>query len=152
MTQLKFKPLDPRKVGLLVVHCSATKPSMNWGAAEIDREHRKRGFFGIGYHYVIKRDGTVELGRPLDRQGSHVKGYNHLSVGVVMIGGVSERDVEVPENNFTAAQFASLKSVLAGLKTRFPGAEIIGHGQIPGVRKACPSFDAVAWAKATGLS
>jgi len=108
--------------------------------------HLQRGFIDVGYHFVIKRDGTVQDGRPLDRQGAHVSGYNHLSVGVCLIGGVSEDDVNVPENNFTSAQFASLRTLLADLKTNhFPHAEILGHRDIPRVRKACPSFDVREW-------
>ena len=55
--------------------------------------HLHRGFIDVGYHYVIKRDGTVQAGRPLERQGAHVQGYNHLSVGVCLIVGVSEYGV-----------------------------------------------------------
>lgn len=107
--------------------------------------HLKRGFIDVGYHYVIKRDGTVQTGRPLDRQGAHVSKYNHLSVGICLIGGVSEKDINVPEANFTPAQFASLKKVLADLRTKFPNADICGHRDIPNVRKACPSFDVRTW-------
>lgn len=147
MTQIQFKALDPARVGLLVVHCSATKPSMNWGRAEIDKSHRQRGFFEIGYHFVIKRDGTLEQGRPLNRQGAHASGYNHISVGVCMVGGVAERDVRIPENNFTPQQFAALTAVLKSLRLRFPHARIVGHGELPKVNKACPSFDVQAWLK-----
>lgn len=147
MTQINFKPLDPARVGLLVVHCSATKPSMDWGRAEIDKSHRQRGFFEIGYHFVIKRNGQVEQGRPLNRQGAHAAGYNHISVGVVMVGGVAERDHRIPENNFTLAQFAALEGVLKSLRRQFPQARIVGHGELPKVAKACPSFNVQAWLK-----
>lgn len=147
MTQINFKPLDPARVGLLVVHCSATKPSMDWGRAEIDKSHRQRGFFEIGYHFVIKRNGQVEQGRPLNRQGAHATGYNHISVGVVMVGGVAERDHRIPENNFTPAQFAALEGVLKSLRRQFPQARIVGHGELPKVAKACPSFNVQAWLK-----
>lgn len=147
MTQVQFKALDPARVGLLVVHCSATKPSMDWGRAEIDKSHRQRGFFEIGYHFVIKRNGQVEQGRPLNRQGAHASGYNHISVGVCMVGGVAERDHRIPENNFTPAQFESLKAVLKSLRQRFPHARIVGHGELPKVAKACPSFDVSEWLK-----
>lgn len=147
MTAIIYKALDPAKVGLLVVHCSATKPSMDWGRAEIDKSHRQRGFFEIGYHFVIRRDGRVEIGRALNRQGAHVSGYNHVSVGVCMVGGVSERDVRIAENNFTPVQFESLKVVLRDLRHKFPHARIVGHGELPRVAKACPSFSVQEWLK-----
>lgn len=146
MTQIKFRPLLPNRVGFIVVHCSATRPSQDFDVDDIRRMHLQRGFFDVGYHYVIKRDGTVQPGRPLDRQGAHVSGYNHLSVGVCLIGGVTEDDVTVAENNFTPEQFAALRRVLADLKAnRFPHAEILGHRDMPHVHKACPSFDVRAW-------
>ena len=147
MPQVKFKPLVPGRVAFLVVHCSATRPSQDWGRAEVDRLHRSQGWFEIGYHFVIKRDGTVESGRPLERQGAHAVKFNHLSVGICMIGGVTEADVNVPEDNFTDAQFASLRSLLAELKQSYPAAEILGHRDLPNVKKACPSFDVRARVK-----
>jgi len=141
MTTIKYKALDHARVGFIVVHCSATKPSMDWDVADVRRAHLRRGFVDVGYHYVIKRDGTVQEGRPLNRQGAHAERYNHLSVGVCLIGGVTEKDVDVAEDNFTEAQFASLKRLLAKLHDQFPHAEILGHRDLPNVRKACPSFD-----------
>ena len=145
MTTIKYRPLIPQRVAFLVVHCSATRPSQDFDVNDIRRMHLQRGFFDVGYHFVIKRDGTVQAGRPLDRQGAHVQGYNHLSIGVCMIGGVTEDDVKVPENNFTPEQFASLRNVLHMLKQKFPHAEILGHRDMPHVHKACPSFDVRAW-------
>lgn len=113
--------------------------------------HRQRGFFEIGYHKVIGRDGLIENGRPLDRQGAHAAGYNHLSVGVCLIGGVSERDIAIPENNFTPEQFESLRAVLSELKGKFPGARICGHRDLPKVAKACPSFDIGEWLESNPL-
>ena len=39
---------------------------MHVDAKIIDKWHKERGWSGIGYHYVIKRDGQIELGRPID--------------------------------------------------------------------------------------
>ncbi len=45
------------------VHCAATPAGMDIGVKEIDRWHRQRGFLKVGYDYVIRIDGTIELGR-----------------------------------------------------------------------------------------
>lgn len=135
----------------IAIHCSATRPSQNIDANEIGRWHRQRGFAGIGYHYVIKRDGTVERGRPEDTVGAHVSGFNGTSIGICLVGGVSEKDVTKAENNFTPAQFAALKTLIADLRTRYPKARVQGHRDFPGVAKACPSFNARAWARANGF-
>ncbi|QDB70999.1 N-acetylmuramoyl-L-alanine amidase [Bordetella phage vB_BbrP_BB8] len=139
------------RTDFLVVHCAATKPSANIGAYDIDRWHRAQGWFCIGYHYVIRRDGTVEEGRDLEVIGAHVSGHNEYSVGICMAGGVSEKDVNVPENNFTPAQLESLKKLLLELRTKYPKARIQGHRDFPGVKKACPSFDVASWLKAEGI-
>ncbi|OHB39606.1 MAG: lysozyme [Phenylobacterium sp. RIFCSPHIGHO2_01_FULL_70_10] len=134
----------------IVVHCSATPPTHDWGRAEIDRVHRKQGWLGIGYHYVIKRDGTVEEGRPRDTVGAHVEGFNARSIGICMVGGVAA-DGKKAENNFTPAQFDALAQLLGTLKRVFPKAAIQGHRDFPGVKKDCPSFDVRSWLKTRGL-
>lgn len=140
----------PRQITeTIFVHCSATKPSMDIDAKEIDRWHRERGFLKIGYHFVIKRDGTKETGRDLMEAGAHVKGHNHKSIGLCLIGGVSEFDVNVADNNFTNEQFLTLKNLLNDLKEQFPGIVIKGHNEVSS--KACPSFDVQAWLLAEGI-
>lgn len=134
-----------RDINKLVIHCSATKGSMTKvDAKEIDRWHRMRGFLSIGYHYVIKRDGTVETGRPLETVGAHAAGHNTDSIGICLIGGVAE-DGKTPEDNFTDKQWAALKGLLTDLLAQFPGAEVLGHKDLPRVAKACPSFDVRKW-------
>lgn len=127
----------------LVVHCSASSPKVYVDAAVIDRWHRQRGFFKIGYHYVIKRDGVVEKGRDEEEVGAHVQGHNEGSIGICLAGGVDEQNK--PQNNFTEEQFKSLASLLSDLLKKYPKAEILGHRDFPGVAKACPSFDVKAW-------
>lgn len=140
------------KTDFIAVHCSATTEKMNIGAADIDKWHRQRGWACIGYHYVIRRDGTVEQGRDEAVIGAHVEGWNAASVGICMAGGVDANDVSKAVNNFTPAQFESLKKLLGELKTRYPKAKIQGHRDFPKVAKACPSFDVKAWAKTVGLA
>lgn len=139
------------KTDFIAIHCSATSEKQNIGAADIDRWHRKQGWACIGYHYVIRRDGTVEPGRDETVVGAHVADFNSSSIGICMVGGVDADDVSKAENNFTEAQFASLKKLLVGLKARYPQAKIQGHRDFPNVKKACPSFDVKAWLKTAGV-
>ncbi len=129
----------------IIIHCAATRPSMDIGAREIDQWHRKEGWLGIGYQYVIRRDGTMETGRGLMEPGAHAGGYNTKSVGICLVGGVAENDVNKPENNYTPAQWDALRTLVGTLKHTFPGAKIIGHNQV--AAKACPCFDVPAWVK-----
>lgn len=144
--------MQPRKsTKYLVVHCSATRPSMDVGAKEMRAWHKQKGWSDIGYHFVIRRDGRVEKGRAENLVGSHVAGRNANSIGVCLVGGVSEKNFLTAENNFTPEQFASLKTLLATLVKKYPGAVVLGHRDFPKVAKACPSFDARGWAKKEGL-
>lgn len=138
------------KTDYIVIHCSATA-NQNFGAADIDKWHRKNGWACIGYHYVIRRDGTVEEGREESVIGAHVADWNSVSLGICMVGGVSSDDHTKAQNNFTKEQFASLKKLLVDLKTRYPKAKIQGHRDFPKVAKACPSFDVAEWLKVAQL-
>lgn len=127
----------------IVVHCSATPEHMDVGVKEIRQWHRQRGFVDIGYHYVIRRDGTVETGRPEDTVGAHVEGYNTASIGVCLVGGVDAKGKAA--NNFTVAQFTALLEILTRLQEKYNNPKIQGHRDFPGVRKDCPSFDVKTW-------
>jgi len=116
---------------------------MDIGRKEIDRWHREKGWLMIGYHFVIRRDGTLETGRPLNRSGAHTKGHNAHSIGICMVGGID--DEGEAENNFTTPQFKTLDELLYSLLQDHPAAEIKGHRDFPGVAKACPSFDVREW-------
>ena len=81
-----------RTITLIVIHCSAVKPDQMSSAAQIDSWHRERGFhLGIGYHYVIRRDGAIEPGRPEWMVGAHCKNHNAHSIGVCYEGGLDIR-------------------------------------------------------------
>lgn len=136
--------LKREDVKFLAVHCSATQPKADVGVKEIDRWHRDRGFLKIGYHYVIRRDGTLEAGRPLNERGAHVEDWNHCSVGICMVGGVNAK--LKAENNFTPEQFVTLRTLLKKLMALYGGVPVVqGHRDFPHVAKACPSFDVKAW-------
>ena len=131
---------DMRTVTLIIVHCSAVKPDQQSSAAQIDTWHRQRGFqLGIGYHYVIRRDGTREMGRPEYMVGAHCQGHNKYSIGVCYEGGL-DNDGR-PADTRTEAQRQALRQLLRELKQRYPRALIVGHHDLNPM-KACPCFDA----------
>ena len=136
-----------RKINLIVIHCAATKPNQDIGRAEIDRWHRERGWLGIGYHFVIRRNGKVENGRPLEKAGAHVQGLNANSIGICLVGGLNAKGQPAPE--FTAEQWDSLETLVRTLKKQFPDARIAGHNEF--AAKACPSFNVQEWRKDIGI-
>ena len=130
-----------KETNAIFVHCSATKPSQDVGVREIAQWHKEKGWLAIGYHFVIRRDGTVEAGREQSAVGSHVANYNHDSVGVCLVGGIDDKGKFAA--NFTPAQMQSLRSLLVELKFQYPGSILRAHHDV--APKACPSFDLKRW-------
>ena len=133
-----------RKIDMIVVHCSATPPNMNIGVNEITDWHvNGNGWSDIGYHNVIRRNGSLEHGRDLTESGAHAKGYNQHSIGICLVGGVD--DDNEPEDNFTEEQYTTLRGYIDTMREVLPIKEILGHRDLPDVNKACPSFDVGHW-------
>ncbi len=130
-----------KRTDYIAVHCTATKEGEDFHVKDIDRMHRQRGFNGIGYHYLVALDGTVEQGRPQDTVGAHVSDYNSVSVGVSYVGGLDKNGRA--KDTRTTAQKASLKKILTELKSLYPKAKIQGHRDFPQVKKECPCFNAI---------
>lgn len=134
-----------RVIKQIVLHCAATPEGKFFNAKDIDIWHRKQGWAKIGYHYVILLDGTIEKGRSESEVGAHVANHNSNSIGICYIGGVDANDVKKARDTRTPAQKAAMAKLVTELVAKYPGAEVLGHRDFPGVAKACPSFDARQW-------
>jgi N-acetylmuramoyl-L-alanine amidase len=77
-----------KDINLIVIHCSATKETVDYTFEQLEKDHKARGFLRCGYHYFIRRDGTVHTGRPVQMKGAHVANHNALSVGICYEGGL----------------------------------------------------------------
>ena len=131
-----------RTITLIVIHCSAVKPDQMSSAAQIDSWHRKQGWkLGIGYHYVVRRNGEIEPGRPEWLIGAHCKNHNAHSIGVCYEGGLDIRGQ--PADTRTAEQKAAMRWLLRQLRRSYPKALIVGHHDL-NPQKACPCIDNVA--------
>ena len=130
-----------RSITLIVVHCSAVKPDQLSSAAQIDTWHREdRHYkFGIGYHYVVRRNGDIEPGRPEWLVGAHCLNHNKYSIGVCYEGGLNARGQ--PADTRTPKQKAAMLKLLQQLHQRYPRAVIVGHRDLSHDRD-CPCFDA----------
>lgn len=122
-----------RALDKIIIHCAATKPTWNGGAETIRKWHLDRGWSDIGYHYVIKKDGTVEEGRSMRRIGSHVRGKNTGSIGICWVGGYDGVD------DRTDAQKKSLIELVKALRHDYGKLTVHGHNEFSS--KSCPNFD-----------
>ena len=126
---------------------------------QLQRDHAKRGFGKYpGYHFYVKRDGTLYYCRPLEIKGCHVAGHNANSIGICTEGGHRENEIVLTgsikekgemknlpvskyEDNRTAEQKVVLHELLTVLHEYFPEAGIVGHHDLNAM-KACPCYDA----------
>lgn len=133
--------MSKRQINKIIIHCSATTQDMDIGVSEIKRWHLQRGWSDIGYHEVIRRNGSIEEGRPAHVIGAHTKGHNEDSIGICLVGGVDNNMSAV--DNFTPEQWRSLERLLTYYLAQYPKATIHGHNEF--AAKACPSFNVQEW-------
>ena len=79
---------DLDRVDTIVLHHSASPQDRT--IYDVHRWHLERNWFGVGYHYVIHKDGTIYEGRPLDRIGAHLRGKNATTIGICVMGNFEE--------------------------------------------------------------
>lgn len=125
-----------RKITEIIIHCSATIEGKDYTVADIDRWHKQRGFQMVGYNYIIRINGTIERGRPIEMVGAHCAGHNRNSIGICYIGGLSKEGA--PKDTRTTQQRKAMLSLLEQLCKEFPGVTIHTHNEF--ANKSCPCF------------
>ena len=123
-----------RTINKIIIHCSDTPAKMDIGVKEIREWHLQRGWKDIGYHYVIRKNGSVEVGRPIEQVGSHCMNQNTGSIGICYVGGRNGLD------DRNEAQKKSLKTLIEALRHDFGKLVVYGHNNFS--EKSCPNFDA----------
>ena len=123
-TNLQFGDmLRQRTINRVIIH-HVGDPPRDVSAEEIHDWHKENGWAGIGYHYVVRRDGTIERGRPEEYVGSHALGFNTGSIGINFVGNFEKMQP-------TPAQIESGAMLLADICTRHgltPDAKtVVGH-------------------------
>ncbi|MFN7002170.1 MAG: N-acetylmuramoyl-L-alanine amidase [Roseinatronobacter sp.] len=135
----------------IIVHCAATRPDWMAGrplaekVAEIRRWHRANGWNDIGYHWIIDRDGSLAPGRAETVVGAHTVGKNSGTIGVCLLGGHGSAETDRFAQNYTPAQDAALRQLIASISLRTAIQRVSGHNNH--ARKACPGFDVSTWLK-----
>jgi N-acetyl-anhydromuramyl-L-alanine amidase AmpD len=128
-------------VKYLIIHCSATRVTQDYPPEQMERDHKLRKFRTIGYHFYIRKDGTLTQHRSLAEAGAHCFPWNRCSIGICYEGGL-DADGH-PQDTRTPEQRERLYALLTHLRFFFPNAEIRGHRDMSGANpKDCPCFDA----------
>lgn len=131
--ELKRRPKD--KVVLIILHHTCSK---NADVYSINQDHKKRGWAGIGYHFVIGKDGKVFRGRPTEFIGAHCAGNNTSSIGIALCGDFRK---EQP----TDEQIKSLKELVKQLRAEYPIRRVLNHNDL--YATACPVINLKAMAE-----
>jgi N-acetylmuramoyl-L-alanine amidase len=143
-----------RDINLIVIHCSASKETVNYTFEQCVKDHRARGFNACGYHRFISRDGTIHEGRDFYIPGAHVLGHNMNSIGICYEGGLDSKGN--PKDTRTEAQKTSIMNCISDALeyADYKVKRITGHRDLsPDLNgngvvepdewvKVCPCFDA----------
>ena len=137
-----------REVTEIVVHWTETTTNKNIGSEEINSYHLASNLDGIGYHYVIRRDGSLQRGRPVNIEGQHspLNNHNTGSIGVVFVGGINvPSGTPNPENfisvqSLTRSQFNTFDHLCRAFYSTYAGGQIVGHNDID-LNEDDPGFD-----------
>jgi N-acetylmuramoyl-L-alanine amidase len=122
-----------RKINRIFVHVSDTPDYIDIGVSSIRKWHVDgNGWSDIGYHYVIRRNGEIEKGRPDAKIGAHVRGANRDSIGICWVG----------RNNISPEQEKSLFSLISYLMGKYDvnGENVLGHKEAD-PNKTCPNLN-----------
>lgn len=141
-----------RTLKMIIIHCTATRCNQEFTEQQLLRAHLRMGMTEIGYHYYIRRNGSIVNTRAVDKIGAHCLGYNQYSIGIAYEGGLDESGF--PADTRTPRQCASLHRLVDVLRERYPTIErVTGHRDLsPDVDgdgivepnewvKLCPCFD-----------
>jgi len=137
-----------RDITEVVVHWSAHFLNQDIGAEEIHGQQKNDGFKGIGYHYVIRKDGTIERGRPINKEGAHAKanGHDKYSIGIAFVGGYtvnSNSGLANPpygKESLNDEQMKALKMFFNAFYKVWPGGQAWGHNDTDPQNEPDPGF------------
>jgi N-acetyl-anhydromuramyl-L-alanine amidase AmpD len=125
--------MEREKTDMIVIHHTGNPNDDDLSAEDIHQSHLANGWAGIGYHFVIRKDGTIEVGRPISSVGSHAYGENYHTIGIHVCGNFENAEP-------TSIQIEALAQLIAKLATDYniiPTFDsVVGHRDL--MATACP--------------
>lgn len=145
-----------RAITEVVVHWTGTYNNQDIGAEDVHEWHKKRGWSGIGYHFIIRRDGRIQRGRPINKTGAHAgaNGHNKYSIGISFAAGYNcpsgtkNANKFISADSITPAQMKSFEMFLGAFYDEWPGGQVFGHVDTDNKGKQDPGFDVQEYARA----
>ncbi len=123
------RPYEKRPLSAIryvVIHHVGAGPNRDFTAQEIAEYHvHQKGWPGIGYHYLVHTDGSIDLVGDLPTTRYHCGRLNQQAIGVCLAGDFTQA---LPANE----QLASAARLAAGLEAQLGRPLIVvGHGDLP---------------------
>ena len=107
---------------MIIVHCTATPEGIDIGMKEIRQWHVcGQGWADVGYHYLVRLDGTIESGREEHLAGAHCKGKNNCPVGVCYVGGCTADGRTAMTNEHRKQRFSCLWKLFTAIMAVISG-------------------------------
>lgn len=136
-TNLSFKELSKRKkTERIILHHSASETA---SAEDIQRWHLNNGWSGAGYHFLVRKDGSIYRLRPEDTVGAHAYGSNYNSIGICFEGNFDNEKM-------SEAQKQAGKELVSYLKNKYGISTVQRHKDV--CKTSCPGknfpFDEIA--------
>jgi hypothetical protein len=106
---------------------------------------------GLGYNYIVDKDGTVHQFVPEGRRGAHIRpGWGDVGKGLTNDNTIGISAVGVDERDLTPAQIEAMRNLARrlGIKFKIPPSRVFGHGQVnPGHRTQSEGATTYKWAQ-----
>ena len=140
-----------RRVSEVIIHHTDTFENQDTNIYDVDAWHRQRGFSQCGYHFIIRKDGRIQVGRDISIQGAHALagGHNAASIGISIVGGrvghSRDNSSARSSDTFTRVQWDALDFFLATYLRAFPNSQILGHYETDPSNRTDPNFDVRAY-------
>lgn len=108
------------KTDEVILHHAEASSATVW---DINAWHLSNGWVGIGYHYYIRKDGSVYRGRPEWALGAHAVGHNDRSIGICCEGAYMTETMP-------ATQLAALRALLLDIMGRYGKLTLLRHKDV----------------------
>lgn len=136
-----------RWVQRVFIHCSASDNPDHDNVSVMDKWHRDRGWNGVGYHFFIQKNGTIQVGRNIERTPAAQR--NRKKVDRPYFGGGNEGTIAIclhglHKDKFTMQQRKALVDFCSQINNVYNG-EVTFHGHREIDWKECPVIDYKQW-------
>lgn len=130
-----------RDIHFIIIHCTQTSPTAS--VAAIRKSWKDKGWENPVFHYLITNKGVTYHLLPIKDVANGALGYNYDSIHIGYVGGLDSRDM--PKDTRSEVVKTEMMKLIQRAKVRFPDAVVLGHCDLPDVRKTCPNFNVMQW-------